>query len=241
MNYSFYGEPDGPHTTDYYFWVLRQGTEVVVVDTGYSKLEADKRGRAVLIDPITAMRELGIDPEAGHPVVVTHAHYDHIGNLEAFSNSPVHIAHEEVEFWTSDLADMRLFAHYGDGSTRRALAAADADGRLHAFDGAVDIAPGVRAYTVGGHTPGQAIVSVETSIGTVLLASDAVHFHEEIERDMLFESMTDLPSAFRAFATIRELAPALIVSGHDDSELDRHTPLGGALDGFAVTIGELDA
>ena len=114
LNYAFYGEPDGPHRVDYYLWVLRRGDEVVIVDTGYSGVEGRARGREVLIDPIEALRALGVDPDAGHPVVLTHAHYDHIGNVAAFPHSPVHIARAELDFWTSGMASKPLFAHFGD-------------------------------------------------------------------------------------------------------------------------------
>ena len=114
LNYAFYGEPDGPHRVDYYLWVLRRGDEVVIVDTGYSGVEGRARGREVLIDPIEALRALGVDPDAGHPVVLTHAHYDHIGNLPAFTASEVHIAQSEMDFWTSDIATRPLFSHFGD-------------------------------------------------------------------------------------------------------------------------------
>lgn len=237
MNYAYFGEADGPFRVDYYLWVLRRGDEVVIVDTGYSRAEGLKRGREVLIDPIDALRALGIDPGAGHPVVITHAHYDHIGNVAAFTDSPVYIAQAEWEFWTSDMARKRMFAHFGDPSTVDVLETARAQSRLRIFDRETDVAPGVRVRVVGGHTPGQAVVEVHTSEGTVVLASDAMHFHEEWEGEKLFQSMTDLPRSYAALDDLRRRNAAWVVSGHDADELARHAPLGGALEGLAATIG----
>ena len=39
---------------------------------------------------------------------------------------------------------------------------------------------------MGGHTPGQAIVTAATAAGPVILASNAVHCYEELERDRPF-------------------------------------------------------
>lgn len=239
LNYTYYGEPDGPHRVDYYFWVLRRGGRVVIVDTGYSALEGRRRHREILIDPVCALRSLGIDPEAGHPVIITHAHYDHIGNIGAFPNSRIYISRPEWEFWTDDISERPLFSHFGDPAAFTELKLASEQDRLHVFDEHCSVAPGLEISVLGGHTPGQAVVSVSTSAGPIVLASDAVHFHEELDRDMLFQSMTDLPQSYRALDQLRRLPRRSLVSGHDADELDRHAPVHGALAGLAATIGDL--
>ncbi|WP_336659415.1 N-acyl homoserine lactonase family protein [Leucobacter sp. USHLN153] len=240
MSYGFYGEPDGEHTTAYYLWILRNGDQVIHVDTGYSTAGARKRGRTVLIDPLEALAHLGCSASDGNPVVVTHAHYDHIGNVAAFDRSPIYIAASEFEFWTSDLAPRTLFSHFGDQDEVAHLVAARADGRLREFSGRLELAPGVELIEVGGHTPGQLVVLVNTRAGRVLLASDAAHFHEELERDMLFASMADLPQSYRTLDWIREQEDLIVVTGHDEAELGRFIPLEGPLSEHAVKIGGSD-
>ena len=42
--------------------------------------------------------------------------------------------------------------------------------------------------------------------GTVVLASDALHFYEEVERDRPFAILADLPAMYRAYDTLAQLA-----------------------------------
>jgi glyoxylase-like metal-dependent hydrolase (beta-lactamase superfamily II) len=239
LNYPFYGEQDGPFTLDYFFWVLRRGDEAIVVDTGYSAAGASLRGREVLIDPLDALRLLGVDPASGVPVVVTHAHYDHIGNLPAFSASEVHIAQSEMDFWTSEIATRPLFSHFGDPEEVDELRRIQAEGRLRPFTGVAQIAAGVELVEVGGHTPGQVMVVVETTDGRVLIASDAAHFVEELERDMPFVSMADVPQSYRVLEQIRQTDAVHVLTGHDAATLEGLEPLPALPQGLAAVIGRL--
>ena len=244
LNHHLYNEPDAPHTVDYYFWVIRNDSRTIIVDTGFSQAQAIARQRTIILDPFEAYRELGIDTAEPHQVVVTHAHYDHIGNLGLFPNSPVLISGAEFEFWQSNLAGKRLIGFFTERGELEDLRALQREGRLTTFADSIEIAPGVDVIEVGGHTPGQSMVRVPTKDGVVLLASDAVHFREELDRDMPFISVTDLPRMYGGFEMIRKMMANrevdFVVTGHDHSALDGLEPLQGALAGNAAIIGRIE-
>lgn len=105
-----------------------------------------------------------------------------------------------------------------------ALDWAEAEGRVLAFEDETSPAPGVRVLRVGGHTPGQSIVLVETAGGTVLLSSDAVHYVEELETDRPFVHLDSLPDMYAALERVRETLASgqavRLVPGHDPGVFD---------------------
>lgn len=245
LNYGLYHEDDGPIGMDYFFWVVKGPNETFLVDTGFSRHGGETRGRDILIDPAEAFRLAGVEPGSAPRIIVTHGHYDHIGNLELFPDAEITMSRKEFDFWTGPHADKPLFAHSVEDTELAYLREAEKRGKITFLEGEVTVAPGIRVREIGGHTPGQCIVFVETGEGTVLLASDAVHYYEEYERDLLFTSVADLVEMYDSFALIRELqdsgAVAHVVSGHDPSTLDRFTPVDGPLGTLAASIGGASA
>ncbi|WP_353713561.1 N-acyl homoserine lactonase family protein [Arthrobacter sp. K5] len=225
---------------DYYFWVVQGPDTTIVVDTGFSEDAGRKRGRTLLLDPAEALAQLGIDPEAIEDVIVTHGHYDHIGNLGLFPNARIHMAEAEYRFWTSPTSGHIQFSFYSEEGEIDQLRLAETEGRLKLFSGETSPVPGIRLVEVGGHTPGQAIVYVPTSEGEVLLASDAVHFYEELERDMPFTAVSDLPTMYDAFAFIRrekQERGLTVIPGHDPDVLTRFRACPDLPAGAGVVIG----
>lgn len=243
LNYQLYGEQDESIQMDYFFWVLRNAERTIVVDTGFSAEGGAARGRTTLVPPAEAFCHLGIDPASRMQVIVTHAHYDHIGNLGLFTAADVYINERELRFWSSRHAERKLFHHSVEDAELAGLADADRAGRVRAFGDQVTVAPGVEVIRMGGHTPGQSVVKVRTSDGVVLLASDAMHYEEELATDLLFMSVSDLVEMYEGLDRIREMCATgevqHVVAGHDPGTLARFTPLRGNLAGLAASIGDL--
>jgi glyoxylase-like metal-dependent hydrolase (beta-lactamase superfamily II) len=218
LNYHLYGEPDADIEIDYYFWVIRDGAGTTLVDTGFAPAAGDRRRRAWWTTPADALPAAGMDPGDVHTIVVTHAHWDHTGNLHQFPHAQVIISEAEYRFWTSDMARRAHFAAHAEPDEIAYLQRADAEQRLTLVQRQHKLADGIELIEVGGHTPGQLVVSVTTATGAVVLASDAVHFYEEVERDRPFAIVADLPAMYRAYDLLAGLAAqpgTRLVAGHD--------------------------
>jgi len=223
--YEAYGEPDAEIEMAYYFWVLRSATQTVLFDTGFDPAAGIRRGRSMHIAPVEALRRAGVEPESVSTIVVSHMHYDHIGNIAAFPQARLVVPRRELEFWSGPMAARAQFAGHVEQAEVAALVRARDDGRVTLTDGVEEILEGVTAHCVGGHSPGQLVIAVSAAGGaTVVLASDAVHFYEEYELDRPFGVIVDLPGMYAAYDLLRTLvAPpgALLVPGHDPGVLTR--------------------
>lgn len=240
LRFQTYGEPDAPLPMDYFFWALRGTNETILVDTGWAPAAAQRRGRTLLLDPAHAMAELGCGPGAVSRVVLTHLHWDHAGNVRLFPEATFVVQRRELDFWTGPFGRRLHFAAHAEPADVEAVAGAGREGRLALLDGDAELAPGVQAVLVGGHTPGLMILLVETEGGTVVLASDATHYYEELERDRPGSLVADVVETYAGFDLLRELAAregTTLVPGHDPLVLERFPALAGPLGEHVARVG----
>ncbi|GLZ15835.1 MBL fold metallo-hydrolase [Actinomadura sp. NBRC 104425] len=222
---------DEPHPTAYYVWLAVSDRHTVVVDAG---IAPDQVHRLAGIDyhasPVSLLGGMGVAPGSVDHVVLTHLHYDHTGTAAAFTGARYVVQRAELEYWTGPWARRIERERWlvSDDDLARLRAAGD---RLQAVDGDAEVVPGLSVHLVGGHTAGMQVVRVRTARGHVVLASDAVHFYENLETDRPFPILHSMTGMYGAFDRIRELAdgPDLIVAGHDPEVLQRFKPPPGAL------------
>lgn len=233
------GEPhDGPMPLDYFVWLVRGGGRELVVDTGFSAAVAKKRGREHLRCPTEGLRLLGVQAASVKDVVITHLHYDHVGNFELFPQATLHLQDLEMRYATGRYMCHECFRGAFDvedvvGMVRRVY-----EGRVRFHDGDVELMPGVSLHLIGGHTMGLQVVRVATRRGAVVLASDASHFYANMEQTRPFPIVWSVAAMVDGYRRLRELAesPAHIIPGHDPLVMQRYPAASRQLEGIAVRL-----
>ena len=223
---------------DFFSWVLVGKHRTIVVDTGMDPEKATKHGHDFLVSPIEVLRELGVEAEKMDTVIITHMHYDHTGHTEAFPNATFLMQKEEMAYVTGPFMEKPWFRRaYEVDEIARFLGYLH-DGRLHLHGRDREIADGISVHWVGGHCAGQEVVRVRTQRGWVVLASDALHYYEEIERGVPFSVSFNNSEMVLAHDRMRELADSEdhIVPAHDPRIMELYPAVAAEFEGRAVRL-----
>ncbi|OBB72509.1 MBL fold metallo-hydrolase [Mycobacterium sp. 852014-52144_SCH5372336] len=160
--------------------VVRTAGRTILVDAGLGVEFPDfpRAGQTV-----HRLEAAGIDPSAVTDVVLTHLHMDHVGGLltkglkeRLRPDLQVHVAAAEAEFWEApDFSHTDMPAPVPDAL--RSIAGRFLDeyrGHMRTFESEYELAPGVLVARTGGHTPGHAIVRLDSGGDRLTFAGDAV-------------------------------------------------------------------
>jgi len=156
-NYHLSGLIYGAHNQGYrklpYGYVLIKGQgHAALVDVGYNhkaygETLATMYGVENWHPPRTVLAECGVAPENVSSIFITHAHFDHMGNIEDFPNATFYLQERELSKWVWSMSLHRRFRWLMLGiDPADILRAVDLarQGRLVAVDGdRDDVLPGV--------------------------------------------------------------------------------------------------
>lgn len=233
------GDPhDGPMPMDYFLWAIVGHGRTVVVDCGFDAEVAARRGRRLLRHPAESLRLVGIEPATVPELVLTHLHYDHVGNLGSFPAARFHLQEPDLHFAVGrHMRHAHLRAPF-EVEDVVGLVRLNYAGRVALHAGVVELHPGITLHPAPGHSPGLQFVRVETARGAVVLASDVSHYYENIEADRPFVIAVDVPAMLESFERVRAAAAsaAHIIPGHDPLVMKRYPASSPELSGIAVRL-----
>ena len=187
-----YASQDGERIhIPYCYVVLKSRENVAMVDVGfnykdYGRFLADRAGVRNWRDPATVLSSVGLGPADVDTIFITHAHYDHFGNVEDFPKAKFYIQEREIAKWTwvMGLPDRMhwMTLAFDPGDILRGVDLARQQ-RLTLVDGAMeDALPGIDLHPAhDSHTYGSMWVTVRNDGESWVLAGDLVYLYDNIK------------------------------------------------------------
>lgn len=233
------GDPhEAPMPMDYFVWLVKGPQRSFVVDCGFTAEVAAARKRTHLLCPVDALQLLGVEADAVADVVITHLHYDHVGNFHRFPRARFHIQEPEIHYAVGRHMRHAGLSHPFEVEDIVGVVRLNYAGRVEFYDGDHELAPGLTLHACSGHSVAIQFVRVHTRRGWIVLASDTTHFYENLETGRPFPGVVCLPGVFDAYQKVRALAdsPAHIIPGHDPLVMERYPAPLPELAGIAVRL-----
>jgi N-acyl homoserine lactone hydrolase len=178
----------------YCYVVIKGENTLAMVDVGYNEKDvgaemARKFNVEAWQSPATILKQAGVTPEDVQHVFLSHAHFDHMGNTDAFPNAKFYLQEKELSKWVWAMAlDSRfrwLNIATDPGDVMRAVDLAR-QGRLTLIDGdRDDVLPGIDIRAAfDTHTWGSQFVTVrngdKSGSDSWVLAGDLVYSFENL-------------------------------------------------------------
>jgi glyoxylase-like metal-dependent hydrolase (beta-lactamase superfamily II) len=172
------------------FWLIRGGGRTILFDSGCHRQHwLDDFHMTDFLAPDKALEQAGIAPSSVTDVIISHAHWDHMGGTDLFPNAAIWIQKGEYEYYTG--AAWQPGGRNGgiDPEDVLELLRRNTRGKLHLIDGDnVEILPGIHAYTGARHTFASQYILVGAGPATTatpqaqpyVLASDNVYLYENL-------------------------------------------------------------
>lgn len=213
------------------FWLIRGGGRVILFDSGCHRQKwLDQFHVADFLSPDEAVKQAGITAASVTDVIVSHAHWDHMGAIDLFPNATIWIQKAEYEYYTG--------AAWQPGGKKGGIDADDITelvrrnlaGKVRLVNGDnVEIIPGITAYTGARHTYASQYIRV-AGAKPFVLASDNCYLYENLRshRASATFDRADEPGNIAAQERMIALAGSVdrVVPGHDPAQFQRYPTKG---------------
>jgi glyoxylase-like metal-dependent hydrolase (beta-lactamase superfamily II) len=207
-------------------WLIRGDGRTILFDAGFHRPRwREQFNVADFIRPDSALSQMGTAPDSVTDIIVSHAHWDHMGGIDLFPNATVWIQKQEYQYYLGEAFQQGGRRGGIDTEDLQALLRKNTGGKLKLIDGdSVEIIPGIRVYTGARHTYASQYISIDGA-QPLVLASDNAYLFRNIEGRQASATFTNADRAANLAALDRMIriagARERVIPGHDPEQFKR--------------------
>jgi N-acyl homoserine lactone hydrolase len=166
--------------------------EIFLIDTGFASGKSmTGRSFADFETPDVVLAKVEIELKDVKTILLTHLHFDHVGNIDAFPAATILLQRYEYERWKHALRNIADQPQTKQNWVLSSMNLDDivkfdravADGRVQFIEGTHEVCAGLTLHLAADtHTFGSQWVEVATPAGPYVIASDSVVSYANLER-----------------------------------------------------------
>jgi glyoxylase-like metal-dependent hydrolase (beta-lactamase superfamily II) len=208
------------------FWLIRGEGRAILLDTGFHRERWFKSFKITdYLKPDEAVRQAGVDPAAITDIILSHAHWDHMGGIDLFPPATIWIQKDEYAYYLGQAWQKGGESGGIDPEDLAELLRRNTQGKLRLIDGDDrEIMPGIRVFLGGRHTYASQYIRVDGD-PPIVLASDNCYLYRNLETRAPITTFepADAQSNLKALERMATLAGAAerVVPGHDPLIFER--------------------
>ncbi|HEX9729697.1 MAG TPA: N-acyl homoserine lactonase family protein [Gemmatimonadales bacterium] len=209
------------------FWLIRGDGHVILFDSGFHRAGWFERFDVRdYLRPDSVLRLAGVAPESVTDIIVSHAHWDHMGGIDLFPNAVIWIQRDEFAWYTGEAWQNGGRGGGADPEDLVELVQRNTQGTVRLVGGDdVEILPGIRVYTGARHTYASQYIRVADAV-PVILASDNAYLYRNLAQHRPVATFTraDTTANVQAQARMLRLGGGIdqVVPGHDPQLFTRY-------------------
>ena len=210
-------------------WFIEGEDSNILIDTGLGDCEEIMRlqyqygidyvaRKSKEQEVVNGLKAKGLNPEDIDTVVLTHLHFDHIGNTELFKKAHFFVQVAEIPMLISP---PKFATFYYREWSHKITSISD---RLTPIEGNWKLTKNIELIRVGGHSPGQVAVFVQTTKGRICIASDFLYNYSNLRHEWPIGPVWNMEEWISGLRFIK--AEADIIVPNHDFEFYQHYPDG---------------
>ena len=184
------------------FYVIKYNKKIILVDTGFREESFIKSFNIDYKNPLTLLKQINIDPLQVTDVIITHTHFDHVGNVDKFTNATIYIQNDELDNFKQQSNNQRLIDFFENNKN------------IITFDETYNLYNLFKIEKIGGHTIGSSVVFFNYGNKNYILAGDECYFIDNCQGKAI-GTYYDIKKNRKFIEQISRIENKIILTFHD--------------------------